>query len=160
MEVGPACGGFLAGCFLEGGVWECINNRWSCASFPQQRSLHATQISFPTTADCAQFDLLCHQPEPIPRSLSCQDGPVCTGVPLQAICLVRTDHPHSMQDLKQSLTLLHPTPHAGLQKGTTPPSKKSEHAGRFSPKKCLHFSICACHPCAGAMLIFSVSFQF
>ena len=27
-------------------------------------------------------------------------------------------------------------------------------------KKCLHFSICACHPCAGAMLIFSVSFQF
>ena len=25
---------------------------------------------------------------------------------------------------------------------------------------CLHFSICACHPCAGAMLIFSVSFQF
>ena len=27
-------------------------------------------------------------------------------------------------------------------------------------KKCLHFSICACHPCAGAMLLFSVSFQF
>ena len=26
-------------------------------------------------------------------------------------------------------------------------------------KNCLHFSICACHPCAGAMLIFSVSFQ-
>ena len=24
----------------------------------------------------------------------------------------------------------------------------------------LHFSICACHPCAGAILIFSVSFQF
>ena len=27
-------------------------------------------------------------------------------------------------------------------------------------KNCLHFSICACHPCAGAMLIFSVSLQF
>ncbi len=27
------------------------------------------------------------------------------------------------------------------------------------PKKWLHFSICACHPCAGAMLIFSVTFQ-
>ena len=27
-------------------------------------------------------------------------------------------------------------------------------------KSWLHFSICACHPCAGAMLIFSVSFQF
>ena len=25
---------------------------------------------------------------------------------------------------------------------------------------CLHFSICACHPSAGAMLIFSASFQF
>ena len=25
---------------------------------------------------------------------------------------------------------------------------------------CLHFSMCACHPCAGAVLIFSVSFQF
>ena len=27
-------------------------------------------------------------------------------------------------------------------------------------KACLRFSICACHPCAGAMLILSVSFQF
>ena len=26
-------------------------------------------------------------------------------------------------------------------------------------KNSLHFSSCACHPCAGAMLIFSVSFQ-
>ena len=25
---------------------------------------------------------------------------------------------------------------------------------------CLPFSICACHPCAGAVLIFSASFQF
>ena len=31
---------------------------------------------------------------------------------------------------------------------------------RWRSKFCLHFSICACHPCAGAMLIFSVSFQF
>jgi len=29
-----------------------------------------------------------------------------------------------------------------------------------SQKNLDHFSICACHPCAGAMLIFSVSFQF
>ena len=29
----------------------------------------------------------------------------------------------------------------------------------LAPQNCLHFSICACHPCAGAMLIFSVSFQ-
>ena len=29
-----------------------------------------------------------------------------------------------------------------------------------SKKKSDTFSICACHPCAGAMLIFSVSFQF
>ena len=26
-------------------------------------------------------------------------------------------------------------------------------------ENCLHFSSCACHPCAGAVLIFSVSFQ-
>ena len=29
----------------------------------------------------------------------------------------------------------------------------------FARKNCLRFSICACHPRAGAMLIFSVSFQ-
>ena len=32
------------------------------------------------------------------------------------------------------------------------------HPGE-TPNTCSHFSICACHPCAGAMLIFSVSFQ-
>ena len=33
--------------------------------------------------------------------------------------------------------------------------------GRNGKQKNVHtFSICACHPCAGAMLIFSVSFQF
>lgn len=33
-------------------------------------------------------------------------------------------------------------------------------SSKGNKKNCLHFSICACHPCAGAMLIFSVSFQF
>ncbi|CAL9026044.1 unnamed protein product, partial [Prunus brigantina] len=32
--------------------------------------------------------------------------------------------------------------------------------GRKEQKNLDHFSIYACHPCAGAMLIFSVSFQF
>ena len=32
--------------------------------------------------------------------------------------------------------------------------------GKREKKNLDHFSICACHPCAGAMLIFSVSFQF
>ena len=32
-------------------------------------------------------------------------------------------------------------------------------AGRTILKHCLHFSICACHPCAGAISILSVSFQ-
>ena len=36
----------------------------------------------------------------------------------------------------------------------------SFNAAREVAKKFVHFSICACHPCAGAMLIFSVSFQF
>ena len=35
-----------------------------------------------------------------------------------------------------------------------------EGRGNRQKKNCIHFSICACHPCAGAMLIFSVSFQF
>ena len=32
--------------------------------------------------------------------------------------------------------------------------------GHVYHTNCLHFSMCACHPCAGAMLIFSVSLQF
>ena len=39
----------------------------------------------------------------------------------------------------------------GVREGITP-----TQADQFL----IHFSICACHPCAGAMLIFSVSFQF
>ena len=31
---------------------------------------------------------------------------------------------------------------------------------KAAKKNLYHFSTCACHPCAGAMLIFSVSFQF
>ena len=39
--------------------------------------------------------------------------------------------------------------------------KKTKSGNSDDPQKnLLHFSICACHPCAGAMLIFSVSFQF
>ena len=30
----------------------------------------------------------------------------------------------------------------------------------FVTIRCLHFSICACHPCGGAMLVFSASFNF
>ena len=41
-----------------------------------------------------------------------------------------------------------------------PPFARLERAPAGGKKNCLHFSICACHPCAGAMLIFSVSFQF
>ena len=54
-----------------------------------------------------------------------------------------------------------------------PPGDRARQSGQVVPvsvketfllhlgaNKCLHFSICPCHPCAGAMLIFSVSFQF
>ena len=44
--------------------------RWSDVSCPQQRSLQATQVCFPATADSAQFCLLCCQPGPIPVSLA------------------------------------------------------------------------------------------
>jgi hypothetical protein len=40
------------------------------------------------------------------------------------------------------------------------PLKSEVSPGCFWTKNVIHFSICACHPCAGAMLIFSVSFQF
>ena len=41
-------------------------------------------------------------------------------------------------------------------KKANPPNKRKTQ----QPKNLLHFSICACHPCAGAVLIFSVLFQF
>ena len=42
-----------------------------------------------------------------------------------------------------------------------PLQRRRRLRGFFFPRKnFVHFSICACHPCAGAMLIFSVSFQF
>ena len=41
-----------------------------------------------------------------------------------------------------------------------PPSPWSPRLFSVVSKNCVHFSICACHPCAGAMLIFSESFQF
>ena len=40
------------------------------------------------------------------------------------------------------------------------PNPILKHDLRKGSKNVIHFSICACHPCAGAMLIFSVSFQF
>ena len=36
---------------------------------------------------------------------------------------------------------------------------QSQSPRRFASKLCLHFSMCACHPCAGAMLMFHVSLQ-
>ena len=42
----------------------------------------------------------------------------------------------------------------------TPPSGGMQLATKKELKNLVHLSICACHPCAGAMLIFSVSFQF
>jgi len=48
-----------------------------------------------------------------------------------------------------------------LQKGKRRGREKIEEKKEKKKQKNLdHFSICACHPCAGAMLIFSVSFQF
>ena len=44
------------------------------------------------------------------------------------------------------------------QSGASSKTARDQHVK--SQKNLDHFSICACHPCAGAMLIFSVSFQF
>ena len=47
-----------------------------------------------------------------------------------------------------------------LLDGLVCPDWSAELGNTSVGKKLVHFSICACHPCAGAMLIFSVSFQF
>ena len=39
------------------------------------------------------------------------------------------------------------------------PEDGAKEQRRWREQTCFHFSICACHPCAGTMLIFSVSFQ-
>ena len=44
--------------------------RWSGTSCPGQRSLQATQVCCPATADSVQFYLLCCQPGSVPTSLS------------------------------------------------------------------------------------------
>jgi hypothetical protein len=47
-----------------------------------------------------------------------------------------------------------------MQAMQTSPSRRCRVLTIEQRKNLDHFSICACHPCAGAMLIFSVSFQF
>ncbi len=42
----------------------------------------------------------------------------------------------------------------------TEPQDAPIYAAFKNLKNSEHFSICACHPCAGAVLIFSVSFRF
>ena len=64
-------------------------------------------------------------------------------------------------DFVTSLCMVHTcTSHRSLQ-GLRRPLTPVASAGRgVICIICLHFSICACHLCAGAMLILSVSFQF
>jgi len=65
---------------------------------------------------------------------------------------------------KKKKKKLHHSSHIRLIRWTLPVSRDigehNEQAESTSVKFWNHFSICACHPCAGAMLIFSVSFQF
>ena len=44
--------------------------RRSDADYTCQRFLQVVLYPYPTTAHSAQFDLLCHQPEPFPRTLT------------------------------------------------------------------------------------------
>ena len=48
----------------------------------------------------------------------------------------------------------------GEPRGATLETVRGEPSFLLASINCLHFSIRACHPCAGAMLIFSASFQF
>ena len=49
---------------------------------------------------------------------------------------------------------------ACLQAAGAPEAEALPRESDDGRRSCLHFSIGACHPCAGAMLIFSVSLQF
>ena len=63
-----------------------------------------------TTADSAEFCLLCCQPEPVSPVVNCQRAMAFATMPLQTVCLVGAAHPHRLQGVTQSLELLHPAP--------------------------------------------------
>ena len=58
--------------FWGGGVETGKRGEKRCcdADYSHQRFLQDILQSVPTTAYSAQFDLLCHQPEPFPRTLT------------------------------------------------------------------------------------------
>ena len=64
------------------------SNECSGTSSMLQGSLLITQIGCPTTADSAQFDLLCFQPEPFPETLVARAAQSSLGSPckLSAWC--------------------------------------------------------------------------
>ena len=72
----------------------------------------------------------------------------------------RSTHGKALKALPATPQLL--GPHSGHRLSRQSPTQNNTH---YTTKcrwwlKSDTFSICACHPCAGAMLIFSVSFQF
>ena len=94
--------------------------RRSHVSSAAQGSLHSVLTYCPATASSAWFCLLCCQPEPVPRSLSCQDIVAYATSPLQTTCLARVSHQHSLQDLLSSLTIHRQVPEG--DKGDEPPT--------------------------------------
>ena len=88
----------------------CHENGWRRASCPRQRLLQPIQACCPTTADSAEFCLLCCQPEPVSPVVNCQRAMAFATMPLQTVCLVGAAHPHRLQGVTQSLELLHPAP--------------------------------------------------
>ncbi len=65
------------------GAWlfRCKHESWSRAVSTLQRSLHSTLGCVPTTADGAQFCLLCCQPEPVPESSPARQPSLTRGCP-------------------------------------------------------------------------------
>ena len=73
-------------------------------------------------------------------------------------------HPHMHTRYAPAHPYTHPYLLANVPVHTRVPRGHTTHivqgACGCATKSLYHFSTCACHPCAGAMLIFSVSFQF
>ena len=129
-------------------------------------------------AGSAQVCLLCCQPEPVSRSFSTRVPqlqpwdpsalPAWLGSAISMLhrtwsapvhCITLPPRGYRRLDTPSNQPWLwFAKGHVPLQTRLAPCAAKPPL--RVGTKNQLHFSICACHPCAGAMLIFSVSFQF
>ena len=77
----------------------------SCSTSSQQRHLHRILWHSPITAGCAQFCLLCCQPEPIPGSLTTRVLTLTSEYPYEQSYLIRMPQLHAEQYMLKPMKL-------------------------------------------------------